>query len=681
NDDIKNVSMLCVYSLITLLFPNICFLRQHLNFALSWYLNVSLTSTYFIHFLEHCGYYETWAPETTAVACSGPGDHAAPFNWTTKQWSEWRTRNTWLYSKNQKLGCTVCMEAKNLLLAERATGVHLSEEWMNGEVSSESQNNLRKKIYKHRDSLAHKRAVEISEMKEKDVLPNKVLEVNAHLMQETATSFRSAYMVAKEKMAYRKLPAVIEMRAKFVSKVKELGSRISITLDESTVHGLSYMIIYVRCDMTGTGEVDNVFLDIVELSEGTDAESIYKSLRESLRQAGLDDEFLGKNLICIATDGAAVLTGRVGGLVTKLKQDFPKVQSIHCLAHRLELAVKDSLKEVAGCNQFEFFISKLYALYNQLSKNARLLQEAATGLNMQIIKIGQIFTIRWVASSFRTVKAVWNDYPALANSGGLHKLLSSTGFVADLACMKDVLRELQNLSLKLQRKQTSLVDASCHIQQTIDVLTAMKASGGKSTRKAEQRISTGLFKDVELSESRPKINRLQFNQSIINSLKKRLPEPDLVQMLKPLDKRFWPQQHSARILYGETEVRALAKTLGEPAREAVEEFRDFKLQNRAPGKMLVKLQTASLTYLPTSAECERGFSAVNSTDSKYRNKLREQSLSSLLFVDLNGPPLEQFDPLPFVSSWIKAGHRPSTSWVTGRKAKTEEPRPLWSLLI
>ncbi|KAI2644992.1 E3 SUMO-protein ligase KIAA1586 [Labeo rohita] len=209
----------------------------------------------------------------------------------------------------------------------------------------------------------------------------------------------------------------------------------------------------------------------------------------------------------------------------------------------------------------------------------------------------------------------------------------------------------------------------------------MKASGGKSTQKAEQRISTGLFKDVELSESRPKINHLQFNQSIINSLKKRLPEPDLVQMLKPLDKRFWPQQHSARILYGETEVRALAKTLGEPAREAVEEFRDFKLQNRAPGKTLVKLQTASLTYLPSSAECERGFSAVNSTDSKYRNKLREQSLSSLLFVDLNGPPLEQFDPLPFVSSWIKAGHRPSTSWVTGRKAKTEDPRPLWSLLI
>ncbi|KAI9541126.1 hypothetical protein NQZ68_033586 [Dissostichus eleginoides] len=68
----------------------------------------------------------------------------------------------------------------------------------------------------------------------------------------------------------------------------------------------------------------------------------------------------------------------------------------------------------------------------------------------------------------------------------------------------------------------------------------MKISGGKSTQKVKEGIATGMFKDVELSESRPKINRLQFYQSIIDSLKKRLPEPDLVRMLKPLDKRFCP---------------------------------------------------------------------------------------------------------------------------------------------
>lgn len=67
--------------------------------------------------------------------------------------------------------------------------------------------------------------------------------------------------------------------------------------------------------------------------------------------------------------------------------------------------------------------------------------------------IGKIFTLRWVASSFNAVKAV--DYPALARQfraerrkfRGLHKLLTGPGFFG--RCMKDVLRELQNVLLRL----------------------------------------------------------------------------------------------------------------------------------------------------------------------------------------------------------------------------------------
>jgi len=56
-----------------------------------------------------------------------------------------------------------------------------------------------------------------------------------------------------------------EMKNKCISNVKSLDSRISLTLDESTIHGRAYMIIYVRCDVTGNGDMDNVYFDIVEL--------------------------------------------------------------------------------------------------------------------------------------------------------------------------------------------------------------------------------------------------------------------------------------------------------------------------------------------------------------------------------------------------------------------------------
>ena len=118
---------------------------------------------------------------------------------------------------------------------------------------------------------------------------------------------------------------------------------------------------------------------------------------------------------------------------------------------------------------------------------------------------------------------------------GLHKHLTHSGFLMDLACVKDILRELQGLSLKLQWRDMSLVDATRQIQQTTDVLTAMKENGSKSTTKAEQRTSLGLFKDVQLVECRGEINRHQFYQSVIDGLKRRMPESD----------HFWPQDRNA----------------------------------------------------------------------------------------------------------------------------------------
>lgn len=166
---------------------------------------------------------------------------------------------------------------------------------------------------------------------------------------------------------------------------------------------------------------------------------------------------------------------------------------------------------------------------------------------------------------------------------------------------------------------------------------------------------------------------------MVDNLNSRMPSDDLVKMLLPLDRSTWPQNREDLVLYGEAEVSMFAKLLGEPSREAVQDFRDYKLNGKQEGKTLKKLLIASKTYLATSAECERGLSAMNDTDRKARNKLRGNSLASLLFVDLNGPPLDGFDLTPFVESWVKAEHRLSTSWVPGRKGKECQQRPVWSI--
>jgi len=208
----------------------------------------------------------------------------------------------------------------------------------------------------------------------------------------------------------------------------------------------------------------------------------------------------------------------------------------------------------------------------------------------------------------------------------------------------------------------------------------MKSSGGKSTQTEGRtaHVSLGLFKTVQLVAGTGKINRNQLYQSVIDNLTWRMPESDLIQMLKPMNKRFWPRERNALILYGENEVRALAKMLGEPAREVFEEFRDWKLQDRAPGRNLEKICTASRTCLPTSAECERGFSTVNDTNSAIGCVKTASHCRSFFWTLMDSH--WSFNPMPLITSWIKEGHRPSTSWISGRAAKEADPRPLWLIL-
>jgi hypothetical protein len=52
-------------------------------------------------------------------------------------------------------------------------------------------------------------------------------------------------------------------------------------------------------------------------------------------------------------------------------------------------------------------------LYYVSPKNSRELQACANSSEMQLLKIGRILSTCWVASSFHSVSAVWQDYEAL----------------------------------------------------------------------------------------------------------------------------------------------------------------------------------------------------------------------------------------------------------------------------
>lgn len=197
------------------------------------------------------------------------------------------------------------------------------------------------------------------------------------------------------------------------NNIIENQRKICIIVDESTtISQKTMLVICLRTVVGENNEVITLFFDIVEL-KNTSAETIKSAILQNFALNGMDDHFLKQNLIAFVSDGASAMLGRVAGVGVKLKTMYPNIVVWHCCNHRLELAVCDTLKEVSGTNNFQSFIEKLYALYHQSPKNMNEFNLCAASLESNLLRIGKIFSIRWVASSERIIKAVWNNFPAL----------------------------------------------------------------------------------------------------------------------------------------------------------------------------------------------------------------------------------------------------------------------------
>ena len=71
----------------------------------------------------------------------------------------------------------------------------------------------------------------------------------------------------------------------------------------------------------------------------------------------------------------------------------------------------------------------------------------------------------------------------------------------------------------------------------------------------------------------------------------------------------------------------------------------------------MELRSAIETIPVTSADAERGFSAMNNISSPLRSRLGVDRLANLIFVSLIGPPISEFNALPYVRKWLASGHR------------------------
>ena len=91
------------------------------------------------------------------------------------------------------------------------------------------------------------------------------------------------------------------------------------------------------------------------------AAGLEKTLITFCNSIGLSDDIMSKQLIGFCSDGASTMIGEHGGLAALLKKKFPLIKSVHCMAHRLELAVKNTVDTVNPVSHFRILLDAIYS--------------------------------------------------------------------------------------------------------------------------------------------------------------------------------------------------------------------------------------------------------------------------------------------------------------------------------
>ena len=191
-------------------------------------------------------------------------------------------------------------------------------------------------------------------------------------------------------MAFTKYPKICEMEARHGVKVgssltnnaaKEFVHLIAKSMKNEIVSAVSearFFSLFLD-GSTDRGNVDNELLMVCWCDKDSkdermctkigNAEGLFKLLCHGLQQLGISDvnKEACSRLIGIATDGAAVNIAS-GGLKGLVEKHVPWIYWMWCLAHRLELAIKDALKGTSF-DLIDDMLLRLYFIYDKSPKS------------------------------------------------------------------------------------------------------------------------------------------------------------------------------------------------------------------------------------------------------------------------------------------------------------------------
>ena len=155
-----------------------------------------------------------------------------------------------------------------------------------------------------------------------------------------------------------------KIRDDFIEKAKWFSLMSDGSTDVSTIEE---EIVYIR--YVFKGQISVLFLGLKDVPKA-DARNIHSAICFLLEDVlGLKPDEWKPRLVGVASDGAAVMMGADNGVLRLLTDGRPDIITIHCLAHRLELAFKDAVKNIKLYNDLSSLLITIFKLYRRSPLN------------------------------------------------------------------------------------------------------------------------------------------------------------------------------------------------------------------------------------------------------------------------------------------------------------------------
>eukprot|EP00102_Acyrthosiphon_pisum_P019856 XP_016657066.1 PREDICTED: zinc finger MYM-type protein 1-like [Acyrthosiphon pisum] len=197
------------------------------------------------------------------------------------------------------------------------------------------------------------------------------------------------------------------IKTTIINEVKSTGI-VAIMVDEARSYKEEQLSICIRY-VNGL-DVCERFLTFIDVSSSQKAIDIVAAILMFLEQSNMKDV----KVIAQSYDGASVMSGQHGGVQTLMKEHYPYVIYIHCVAHRLNLIVVDTYTNIINARNMFNVLESIYTHFSHPKKN-KMLHEFQINLGLSQRSISKICDTRWICR-YKTCNAIKTNFKAIVKA-------------------------------------------------------------------------------------------------------------------------------------------------------------------------------------------------------------------------------------------------------------------------